>query len=190
MYVNFLVCSVLLVVFYVNSFASSMSSERDDRVSANDHTTLPTATTLREEILERDFKNSLVHIKRLVETHPVQHCFLSYVNEEPDMLWMRRIESYLREVGVQSTYDMRTLGVGDSIDAFITKGVETSDFAVILFSPRYFTNFERGTYIRKEADEIQRKWKDVDGFVIPLLLAEHPRNAIPQLMNRRPKDSS
>ena len=189
MYVGSFVYSILLVVFYVNSFASSFGSERDDRVDVSAHITLPTAITLREEILEKGFKNCLVQIRHLVATHPIQQCFLSYVNEDPDMLWMRRIESYLREAGVQPTYDMRTLGVGDSIMDFIQK-IREAHHAVILFSPRYFTNFERGTYIRTEADEILKKWKEVAGFVIPLLLAERPNGSIPILMNRRPKDPS
>lgn len=188
MYVGSSICSILFILLYVNAFAASLSSERDDRVGVNGHITLPTAKDLREEILEKGFKDCLVQIRHLVATHPIQHCFLSYVNEDPDMLWMRRIESYLREVGVQSIYDMRTLGVGDSIDAFIKEGVEKSDFAVVLFSPRYLANFERGTYIRTEADVIFKRWRDVDGFVIPLLLAERPNGSIPSMMNRRPKD--
>lgn len=189
MYVGSFFYSIILVVFYVNSFASSFGSERDDRVDVSAHITLPTAITLREEILEKGFKDCLVQIRQLVATHPIQHCFLSYVNEDPDMLWMRRIESYLREVGVQSTYDMRVLGVGDSIMDFI-QTVREAHYSIVLFSPRYLINFERGTYIRTEADEILEKWRDLEGFVIPLLLAERPNCSIPLLMNRRPKDPS
>ena len=189
MYVGSFIGSVLLIVFYVNSYGSSLGSERDDRFGISGYITLPTAQTLREEILEKGFKDCLVKIRDLVTDHPAQHCFLSYVNEDPDMLWMGRIESYLREVGVRTTYDMRTLGVGDSIMDFIQK-IKQAHHAIVLYSPRYLTNFERGTYIRTEADEILKKWMDVEDFVIPLLLAEHANGSIPSLMNRRSKDAA
>jgi tetratricopeptide (TPR) repeat protein len=98
----------------------------------------------------------------------------------PDTVWSDRIESYLRQAGVQTIYDKNDLRGGEDIAKFVEQ-IKTVDFVMTLFSPPYLENHRKGTWIVTEARLIRQRQEGAERrrFHIPVLLAGRPEDSMP-----------
>ena len=137
---------------------------------------------LRQKVMEDGLLRSLVEIRRYIPEELKPECFISHVcmpEGHPDSLWTSRIESYLRKAGIRTIYDMRDLRGAHDIEVF-ARQINSVQFVMTLFSPHYKENYEKRTWIHREAVLIKERLAiGEEGFFIPVLLAGVQISSIP-----------
>src|SRR6185503_17236867 len=100
--------------------------------------------------------------------------FLSYASE--DRALIEPIRFALAEQGHDIFYDREDLQPGESFDTRIRAAIERSDLFVCFLTPH---TIDAGSYTLNELGVVERMWPRADGRVLPVILAEVQRDAIP-----------
>src|SRR6185503_9795982 len=100
--------------------------------------------------------------------------FLSYASEDRDRI--EPIRFALAEQGHDVFYDREDLKPGESFDSKIRTAIERSDLFVCFLTPH---TVDAGSYTLNELAVAERMWPVADGRVLPVILADVPRTAIP-----------
>src|SRR6185295_14461945 len=100
--------------------------------------------------------------------------FLSYASE--DRARIEPIRYALAEQGHDIFYDREDLKPGDAYDSRIRAAIERSDLFICFLTPY---TIDDGSYTLNELSVVERMWPRADGRVLPVILTEVPREAIP-----------
>lgn len=100
--------------------------------------------------------------------------FLSYPSE--DRALIEPIRFALAEQGHDIFYDREDLKPGESFDSRIRAAIERSDLFICFLTPH---TVDAGSYTLNELAVVERMWPRADGRVLPVILTEVPREAIP-----------
>lgn len=100
--------------------------------------------------------------------------FLSYASEDRPRI--EPIRFALAEQGHDVFYDREDLKPGESFDSKIRTAIERSDLFVCFLTPH---TVDAGSYTLNELAVAERMWPVADGRVLPVILADVPRTAIP-----------
>jgi formylglycine-generating enzyme required for sulfatase activity len=100
--------------------------------------------------------------------------FLSYASEDRPRI--EPIRFALAEQGHDVFYDREDLKPGESFDSKIRAAIERSDLFVCFLTPH---TVDAGSYTLNELAVAERMWPVADGRVLPVILADVPRQDIP-----------
>lgn len=100
--------------------------------------------------------------------------FLSYASE--DRARIEPIRFALAEQGHDVFYDREDLKPGEAFDSKIRAAIERSDLFVCFLTPH---TVDAGSYTLNELAVAERMWPLADGRVLPVILADVPRQDIP-----------
>ena len=100
--------------------------------------------------------------------------FLSYASEDRSRI--EPIRYALAEQGHDIFYDREDLLPGEAFDSRIRSAIERSDLFVIFLTPH---TVDAGSYTLNELSVCERRWPRADGRVLPVILADVPRQDIP-----------
>ena len=100
--------------------------------------------------------------------------FLSYASE--DRARIEPIRYALAEQGHDVFYDREDLMPGEAFDTRIRAAIERADLFVCFLSPY---TVDAGSYTLSELAVAERMWPRADGRVLPVILADVPRQDIP-----------
>jgi len=100
--------------------------------------------------------------------------FLSYASEDRPRI--EPIRFALAEQGHDVFYDREDLKPGESFDSKIRAAIERCDLFVCFLTPH---TVDAGSYTLNELAVAERMWPLADGRVLPVILADVPRNDIP-----------
>ena len=100
--------------------------------------------------------------------------FLSYASE--DRARIEPIRYALAEQGHDIFYDREALKPGEAFDTRIRAAIEGCDLFVCFLTPY---TVDAGSYTLSELAVAERIWPRADGRVLPVILAEVPRQDIP-----------
>jgi formylglycine-generating enzyme required for sulfatase activity len=100
--------------------------------------------------------------------------FLSYASEDRPRI--EPIRFALAEQGHDVFYDREDLKPGESFDSKIRGAIERSDLFVCFLTPH---TVDAGSYTLNELAVAERMWPVADGRVLPVILADVPRQDIP-----------
>lgn len=100
--------------------------------------------------------------------------FLSYASE--DRARIEPIRYALAEQGHDVFYDREDLKPGEAFDTRIRAAIERCDLFVCFLTPY---TVDAGSYTLSELAVAERIWPRADGRVLPVILADVPRNDIP-----------
>ena len=100
--------------------------------------------------------------------------FLSYASE--DRSHIEPIRYALGEQGHDVFYDREDLKPGEAFDSRIRAAIERCDLFICFLTPH---TTDAGSYTLNELAVAERRWPLADGRVLPVILADVPRNDIP-----------
>ena len=100
--------------------------------------------------------------------------FLSYASEDRSRI--EPIRYALAEQGHDIFYDREDLLPGEAFDSRIRSAIERSDLFVFFLTPH---TVDAGSYTLNELSVCERRWPRADGRVLPVILADTPRQDIP-----------
>ena len=100
--------------------------------------------------------------------------FLSYASEDRNRI--EPIRYALAEQGHDIFYDREDLLPGEAFDSRIRSAIERSDLFVFFLTPH---TVDAGSYTLNELSVCERRWPRADGRVLPVILADVPRQDIP-----------
>jgi formylglycine-generating enzyme required for sulfatase activity len=100
--------------------------------------------------------------------------FLSYASEDRPRI--EPIRFALAEQGHDVFYDREDLQPGEAFDSRIRAAIERCDLFVCFLTPY---TIDAGSYTLNELAVAERRWPLADGRVLPVILADVPRNDIP-----------
>jgi formylglycine-generating enzyme required for sulfatase activity len=100
--------------------------------------------------------------------------FLSYASEDRPRI--EPIRYALAEQGHDVFYDREDLKPGESFDSKIRAAIERCDLFVCFLTPH---TVDSGSYTLNELAVAERRWPLADGRVLPVILADVPRQDIP-----------
>ena len=100
--------------------------------------------------------------------------FLSYASE--DRARIEPIRFALAEQGHDIFYDREDLQPGEAFDSRIRAAIERSDLFICFLTPH---TIDAGSYTLNELAVVERSWPRADGRVLPVMLADVPRDSIP-----------
>jgi formylglycine-generating enzyme required for sulfatase activity len=100
--------------------------------------------------------------------------FLSYASEDRSRI--EPIRYALAEQGHDIFYDREDLLPGEAFDSRIRSAIERSDLFVFFLTPH---TVDAGSYTLNELSVCERRWPRADGRVLPVILADVPRQDIP-----------
>lgn len=100
--------------------------------------------------------------------------FLSYASE--DRARVEPIRLALAEQGHEIFFDREDLLPGEAFDSRIRSEIERCDLFVCFLTPH---TVDAGSYTLNELKTVERLWPHPSGRVLPVLLADVPRNDIP-----------
>ena len=100
--------------------------------------------------------------------------FLSYASEDRPRI--EPIRYALAEQGHDIFYDREDLKPGEAFDSRIRAAIERTDLFVCFLTPH---TVDAGSYTLSELAVAERMWPRADGRVLPVILADVPRQDIP-----------
>lgn len=100
--------------------------------------------------------------------------FLSYASE--DRSRVEPIRYALAEQGHEVFFDREDLKPGEAFDTKIRVAIERADLFVCFLTPY---TIDAGSYTLNELSVCERMWPRADGRVLPVILADLPRQEIP-----------
>lgn len=103
--------------------------------------------------------------------------FLTYASEQKSIA--QSIAFSLRGRGYDVFLDKDDLPPGRSYDEQIETAVARSDYAIFLISPESVTP---GRYTLTELEHARRKWRQPDGFVLPVMVAPTDMASVPEFL--------
>jgi V8-like Glu-specific endopeptidase len=131
----------------------------------------PDITTLRQELTEFQFLETLRKIHKLIKNGP--SCFISYAWGKPEHeKLVHKIAAHLKEAGINVLLDIWDNKAGTRIARF-TERIDQSDFVILFGSKQLmkkYSNEESGAVLNIEIDQTIEKFRKKPGTIVPVLL--------------------
>lgn len=108
------------------------------------------------------------------ERPPGRKVFLSYASDEQALA--EEVNLALVQEGFEVFFDQRRLDPGAGYNRIIREGVRSADFFIFLISP---ASVAPGRYTLSEVALAQERWPDPTRRVLPVVVGQVPRAAVP-----------